>query len=279
MQNDIVVLVSSSDNTQDVLRQVFPSLRHFWPDCPFPIYVGKNGPQCVPHGCRAVFAPRSDWRSELSHQLGQISATHVLLLLDDFLFTAPVDTVKIVRVIDDAFRFDRSYVRLRSLQRALLPALWSRCVRPRGTDLLETIPRHLPYYSGLQPALWRVSHLRACLMAANDIWSFEHIVDEAEPHFAVRATVLHCTHVVERGRWLPKAENLFRHAGLVFAPGVRRSWPRSTQTRLAFGALKFALFGYAGVRFRRALARFGLRQSRLAAGSIRTVDRRVNRLG
>jgi hypothetical protein len=250
MERDIAVLIASSDNTEDVLRQVFPAMQKFWPDCPFPIYVGKNSETAVPLGCRGVFAPSADWQTELGQQLEQVPASHVLLLLDDFLVTAPVDTSSIREVADLALNRDYAYVRLKALERALLPSVVASARRNKNRELLEQISPRMPYYCGLQPAIWRVNHLRDCLLASSDIWSFEHLVSPSA-HYAVRTNLLACIHVVERGRWLPAAARLFAEAGLPFDPGVRFGWPRRTQWRIWLGAAKFATFGYAGIRLRR----------------------------
>jgi hypothetical protein len=257
MKSDIAVFVASSDNTQDVLRQVFPSIRRYWPDCPFPVYVGKNSPEALPRGCIGVYAPASSWHGELLEQLRQVHASRVILLLDDFLFTAPVRSDRLNAVIEHAVRNECAYVRLKPLQRAALAALFRALASSLRRPEVEPIPRSTPYYSGLQPALWSVEHLRACLAIGGDIWSFEHIVDDATPHYAVRRKVLDCIHVVERGRWLPSAARLFSKAGLSFDPGGRQRWPKRTLVRIYFGALKFAVFGYTGIRLRRLARRMG----------------------
>jgi hypothetical protein len=125
---------------------------------------------------------------------------------------------------------------------------------------IERIPRGMPYYSGLQPAIWRVTHLRACLASASDIWSFEHIVDRSTPHYAVRRHALKSIHVVERGRWLPRAKSLFAAAGLPFDSGSRETWPASAQARILYGDAKFAVAGYTGIRLRRLRDRFRWRR-------------------
>lgn len=255
MQSDIALVVSSSDNTEDILRQVSPSIKRFWPDCPFPIYVGKNSARFVPRGFRPLYAAPSNWQTELRSQLSQLDTSHVLLLLDDFLLRKKVATAQILKVAEQAVRNKYAYVRLRALQRAMLPALLARGRGALSAALLERISPSVPYYSGLQPALWQRQYLLSCLGAASDIWSFEHLVHDDTPHYAVKSTLLPCTHVVERGRWSPDASALFTRAGLRFDPGSRPAWSKLVRMRVWFGRVKFSVFGYTGVRVRRLAAR------------------------
>ena len=58
IMQDTGVFICSSDNRRDVLDRVIPSVFKYWPDCPYPIYVGLNSsPDRLPN-VTPVLAPR-----------------------------------------------------------------------------------------------------------------------------------------------------------------------------------------------------------------------------
>src|ERR1700742_4474149 len=90
-EHDVAVFICSSDNRLDVLERVLPSLAKFWPDCPYPIYVGLNSQRMLAPNITTLLAPPSEWRKECLEQLAQIRERQLLVVLDDFLFQQSVD--------------------------------------------------------------------------------------------------------------------------------------------------------------------------------------------
>src|SRR5687767_3506927 len=106
------VFVSSSDNRRDVLDRILPSVVKFWPDCPYPTYVGLNSHgNPLPVGT-ALLAPVSDWRHECSLQLAQIAEEYLIVILDDFLIGAPVDQARLSDLVASSLTLNLPYLRL-----------------------------------------------------------------------------------------------------------------------------------------------------------------------
>jgi len=241
----IAVLICSSDSRRDVVDRVLPSVLKFWPDCPYPIYVGLNSlDRPLPAGI-PVLALASEWCRECALQLAQIAEDYLIVILDDFLIRAPVRQVRLANLVEDALASNLAYLRLVPLGRSLLARLtgW------RSSELkpgIERVRANHPFYSGLQIAIWRRSHLQEMLQNPLSIWEFEHQYREDWVHCAITDNPpITYRHLVERGCWLPYARSLLQRAGLSPELGDRPVWSNSRYARLFLDHVRWVLLGYA----------------------------------
>jgi hypothetical protein len=241
----LAVFICSADNRRDVLERTLPSVIKFWPDCPYPFYVGVNSHgRPLPVGT-PVIAPASQWHREFLLQLEQITEDYVVVILDDFLFRAPVDQTRLSDLVADVVARDLAYLRLVPLGRSL-PARLSGQRPPELKPGIELIRARRPFYSSLQIAVWRRTHLLSMLRQPQSIWEFEHQWVPASVHCAIRdRPPIAYRHLVERGRWLPDARSLLQRAGLATDLGERPVWPNSRYARLFMDQVRWLVFGYA----------------------------------
>jgi hypothetical protein len=249
----MVVLLSSSDNTIDVGVQVAAAFDHLWPDCPytrFALTTSAQRPWPIPGWNHLVAGQILGWREEL--RLGLLAlpayARHVLLVLDDFLILAPVDTARATSLIKEAESRNLPYLRLKPVDRSIAGKLiWKLRTKP-GIAALKTSE---PYYASLQFAVWRRNHLLTMLSQPGSIWDFEHQRIGTETHYAVtRRGPIRYVHVVEKGKWMPYAAKLFSQADVPFDRGMRPAWGRRYMVLHMMRKMRFALFGYSFMRFR-----------------------------
>lgn len=254
------ILLCSSDNTFDVGTQISAAFDRMWPDCPFPRFVLTTSTQRswpVPGWAQIAAGEASGWRGELRRGLDLLPAAirHVVLVLDDFLLLAPVDTARAVDLVGDAERRSLAYLRLKPIERSIAAGLVRTMTVAPGTAPLAADE---PYYASLQLAVWRRDHLVAMLAQPGSIWDFEHQRIAGETHHAVtRAGPIRYLHVVEKGRWMPYAARAFRKAGVPFDPGTRPAWNGRYMVTHAVRKLRFALFGYAVMRLKGRMRRRG----------------------
>jgi hypothetical protein len=244
-RSSVAVFVCSSDSRRDVLDRVLPSIAKFWPDRPYPLYVGLNSAgRPLPIGT-AVLAPASEWHRESAQQLAQIAEDYVIVVLDDFLFGAPVDQARIADLVSAASSSALTYLRLTPLGRSL----FARLTGQRPPELqpgIERIRPRRPFYSGLQIAIWRKQHLQSMLRRPLTIWEFEHCCVPGSVHGAIkdRPPIVY-RHLVERGRWLPDARSLLRRGGFPTELGERPVWPLSRYALLFADQVQWLVLGYA----------------------------------
>jgi len=248
-----VVLLSSSDNTIDVGVQIAAAFDRLWPDCPytrFALTTSAQRPWPIPGWNHIVAGHALDWREELRLGLRALPAyaRHVLLVLDDFLLLAPVDTAQVISLVEEAESRDLPYLRLKPVDRSIAGKLiWMLRTRPGIAALQSTEP----YYASLQLALWRRKHLLTMLSQPGSIWDFENQRLSSQTHYAVtRKGPLRYMHVVEKGKWMPYAAKLFSRAGVLFERGLRPVWGRRYMILHMIRKLRFALFGYSFMRLR-----------------------------
>ena len=241
----VAVVICSSDNRLDILERALPSLFKFWPDCPYSIYVGLNSKRELAPNITPLLAQPSEWRKECLEQVAQISETHVIVVLDDFLFQRPVDQHRIEMLVNAALHSDISYLRLMPLGKSLLKHLFG-LFRTPNREGIEVINEDRPFYSGLQIALWNRAHFMSLLQLQGSIWDFEHQKVLGVTHYVVTdGPAIHYSHLVDKGRWLPYAQSLLRRSGLPTNLGARQIWSRWIHIRLALDRVRLLVLGNA----------------------------------
>lgn len=244
-RSDTAVFICSSDSRRDVLDRILPSVLKFWPDCPYPIYVGLNSHDRPLPGGTPVLAPASEWYREYTLQLAQVAEDYLIVILDDFLIGAPVDQSRLAGLVEDALTLNLAYLRLLPLGRSL-PARLTGWRPPELKPGIERIRARRPFYSGLQIAIWRKQHLQSMLQKPLSIWEFEHQCIPGSVHCALkdRPPIVY-RHLIERGCWLPDARSLLQRAGLPTELGDRPVWPNSRYARRFLDQVRWVVLGYA----------------------------------
>jgi hypothetical protein len=239
------VFICSSDSRRDILKRVLPSILKYWTDCPYPIYVGINTNEEIAPNVTALAAQPSDWRRECLSQVAQIPETHLIVVLDDFLFQAPVDQNRLSLLVSKAVGSEFPYLRLLPLGKSLLQRLLG--LAPAGSRVgVEAIAEKRPFYSCLQIAIWDKEHFVSLLELQGSIWDFEHQRRPGASHYAITdPPPITYRHIVEKGRWLPYAKLLLGQAGLSTDLGMRPIWPKWMNLRLVLDEVRFYVFGYA----------------------------------
>jgi hypothetical protein len=243
--SNVAVLICSSDGRRDILQRVLPSLFKYWPDCPYPIYAGLNTDYELGPNITTLLAPPSEWRKECFEQIAQIPETHLIVVLDDFLFQKPVDQSSLSRFVFEAINSKLPYLRLLPLGKSMLERLFNSNGIRSVVDI-RAIKEGRPFYSGLQIAIWNKAHLLSMLKSRGSIWDFEHKRKPGAAHYVItgRPPIVY-SHLVEKGRWLPHARSLLREAGLPTDLGTRPIWPKWMNLRLMLDKVRFHVIGYA----------------------------------
>jgi hypothetical protein len=251
--NDTCIFISSSDNTYDVFSLVSRSVAEKWPADAFDFYVGLNE-KIAKAPFHTISAPASGWRTELEYQINALPEKfrYIILLLDDFFFYEKVEPVEVARLMDMVRERHIHYLRLKPLERSGLgKVLLYLRHRGRGGDGIIRLNDDEPYYSSLQVAIWDRSHLLKMLSQSGSIWEFEHKVLAKSRCYAVTQKFIRYEHLVEKGRWFrqaPKILNFCNHE--VFK---QRGFVQDGLKHFKiYNRIKFFLFGYVFLRYRRA---------------------------
>jgi hypothetical protein len=238
--------ICSSDNTHDVFDLVFLKNSSTFSSWKKEIFVGSN---VVNNNLPfvTISAPLlGGWREELLYQITELkkkkTVDYVFLLLDDFYFFESISYDTITRHALYASTNDLDYLRLVKLRRSFAMTIYNNFLAKRRGEYI-TLKLDEPYYTSLQPAIWKVDYLLELLSDPCNIWEFEHLSKKNSKHAAITKEFLSFTHLVEKGRWLSKAFALIDPAfhQIMRERGIHQC---SFFTRPLVSRLKFYIFGY-----------------------------------
>lgn len=237
----VTLLVPSCDRYADVWAPFFELLRRNWPDCPYEVVVGSNHQPCAEPGVRALLVGDDvDWSRGLRAMLAEVRTPAVLILLEDFLLQAPVDTSLMRARVDDFFSLDAAYLRLRpfpppDVRLARFPAVG------------ENEPG-APYRASMQAALWRVDDLCALLSDGENPWEFEVFGARRSDAFArgfysTRAPAIEYYAGVTMGKWVPYGVAVCREQGVLVDLSARPMMTPAEALRRNVGRVTSEAFG------------------------------------
>ena len=219
--SSVPLLVVSCDKYADVWPYFFGLLRLRWPDCPFPILLGSNqlSPE-LPGVTSVLVGPDSSWSTGARKMLDRVTelypdADYVLLFLEDFLLTAPVDTRRIVELVQIARQKQIVCLRLAAGLPLALPPTYELSEFPG----VGVVAPGEPYRVTLQAAVWRIETLRRLLAPGLSAWEFEqigtHMSEGLDDIFwAVMRPAIEYDQAIEKGKWKPESLAILRNAGL-----------------------------------------------------------------
>lgn len=210
VSKDLAVLVVSCDRYRDLWRPFFTLFDRFWPDCPFNVFLGANFEVYESRGVETLRAGEDkSWCENLHVFLDQISATYVLLLLEDFFLRHPVSTEAVFDCFQAMQDLDAACLRLYPLPGPDEPL--------GDRSDLGILHKNAPYRVSAQPAIWKRVELISLLRDGESAWDFELngtkrsqnlkrvFLGAYEPVFDYR-------HVVELGQWFWSAARFYRKA-------------------------------------------------------------------
>jgi hypothetical protein len=168
MDTKTALLVVSCDAYRDVWGPFFTLLFRYWPDCPFPVFLGSN--HATYHDRRVVplaIGEDRNWSSNLLKMLELIPADGVLLLQEDFLIDRPVQTDSVMQLIGYADAKQAACLRLMPIPEPDDPC--------EDQPLVGVIRKGAAYRVSLQAAWWRKESLGAILRGGESPWQFEQL--------------------------------------------------------------------------------------------------------
>jgi hypothetical protein len=247
------LVILSCDAYRDLWGPCLTLHRRYWPDCPYPTFLVSETRAVDEPGVQPLCAgARRAWSDVVRWALERLEHEHVLLVLDDFFLTRPVDTAMLEARRAELAARGGGYLRL-------VPWPQPTGVVAGARDLGEH-ERGAPFRASLQAAFWRRQTLLDVLTPGESPWQFETNASVRSaaltvPFYSTRITVLPYVPVILGGRWSPEGLALCRKEQLPVDLAVRRAM--SPRERLARGRklLKLVVTGPVAWRLRRRLQR------------------------
>jgi hypothetical protein len=170
-EQDVAILVVSCDAYQDLWGPFFQFFFQYWPDCPYPVFLGSNSLRFDDGRVSAIcVGPDTNYSSNLLAMLAQIKQEWVLIFVEDVFLTSVVATKRIKEFV--AFCQRDGGVHLQLLQRRFNPHYLLAVSNQRSEEAIE-LPVDVPYRASLNVCLWNKSTLWEILRPGESAWEFE----------------------------------------------------------------------------------------------------------
>lgn len=217
--SDVAILVVSCDSYQDLWHPFFHCFFKYWPDCPYPIYLGSNFLSYSDTRVRQIrIGLDVDYSSNLLAMLDHIDQPWVILWIEDLVVSVPVDTKRVVRLINLAQEQQVGYLKL------IARHPFSTVEHP--TQEFGEIPPGTRYRVGITIALWDKQVLLDILLPNETPWDIERRGSQRSNGFKKRFCALSSRirnnppisdmHLVRKGRLNRDAIEFLKHEDLLF---------------------------------------------------------------
>jgi hypothetical protein len=248
------VLVVSCDQYSDVWGPFFTLFWRYWPDCPYPVYLGANFRTSTDPRVQSILVgPDLGWSHNLLKMLNTLPHSELVLLQEDFLLSAPVDTPRLRELI--AYAEQRGVACLRLMP---IPGPGRGC---EDREDLGELLKGSEYRVSLQASWWNKRVLTCLVREGETAGQFEvrgsmRSADLPEPFLSLREGIgyplNYFTTAVVRGRWEPAAVKFCRREGIPVDLRARPILPVSyrVQRALRFWKVPLAIVRVASLPFR-----------------------------
>jgi hypothetical protein len=197
------IYVSSFDDYADIWPSFFARFFKYWPDCPFPIYLGAvNGAFDNPRVLPLRAADHKNWSSRAVEHLRQLESPYILLMLEDYMVDRPVDNELIDKLLMLMELYDLHAIRLFPDP---APAIAMPGVPLIGFQGLGQLNR-----TNTHATIWRRESLLEIIHPGESLWEFEINASIRSNRFAggicgCWEPALHYVMAIGKGRWFRRA--------------------------------------------------------------------------
>lgn len=208
--NAVAILVVSCDAYRDLWEPFFQCFFKYWPDCPYPIYLGANSATYPDVRVNAlIIGPDVDYASNLIAMLQRIEEPWVILWIEDRVLAAAVETTRITRLVAAAQERKAGFVKLIASHPFAIP--------DDPSQEIGEIPKGTRYRVCMTVGLWNKQVLLRLLRPGETAWQIERqgskrSNDFTEGFWSLSAGIRHDppfsdVHLVVKGRLVRDARS------------------------------------------------------------------------
>ena len=260
----MIVLVVSCERFSDVWRPFFTLFWKYWSDCPYPVYLGANHTTWDdPRVTMLLTGDDKSWGSNTRKMVENVTTPFILLVLEDWLLTGPVDSSKIGWLLYSLEKLNGGYL-------CLDPAGARPDRSVTGFPDIGEIDRGAPYRVSLHIAIWRRDVLLE-LLKDETAWDLEILGSRRSDALAAgffrtwKDAMRYDKGGVNRGKWTPSAMRLARREGIALDFSQRKKYTWEDTAKRYLGKVYSVPYALIPWRIRRAVGNW-LRQAGLRKG-------------
>jgi hypothetical protein len=221
------IVVVSCDRYSSLWRPFFSTFFKYWPDCPYPVYLGTGfGSFEHPKVSCIQVGQDIDYSSNLLSILSRIPAKWIIFWVEDRVISSAVSTETVRALVSDAQAQGAAYLKLIPEH----PLAYSEAELPFGV-----IPRGTSYRVSMTVCLWQKQVLESLLVRGETAWEIEkrgstRSNQRKELFLGLNPKLKQCPpipheHLVIKGRVFRRVQSFLRREGL---ESDLMSWPLQT---------------------------------------------------
>lgn len=224
-KTSISILVLSFDGYQDIWPYFDLTFNKYWKDCPYEVALTTNYAEPKLNNIRIIkTGTEVNWCSRTKKAVQEIDSEYLLLLLEDYFLSEPVDNNHIELIENFIESEEPNYLRLVNIPRKRF--------KKKGSSI-QHLYQDEEYGVNLQASIWKKDYLLSVLNEVNgSAWDFEvfflkstvsakHI--EMIKNYATIKSILNIRNGVLKGKWLPKTVNHFKKKNIIIETHKRGS--------------------------------------------------------
>ncbi len=206
--NNIALLISTYDNSEDLWRPLEQTYRMYWNDINLPIYLSTNHKVFESQVFNSLtVGDEISWSDNLIKSLNKINQEYVLLTFDDLFLTAKVDNKLIEQLMKRAIKSEFSYLQFyRSISNG-----------KRLDNLIFKKSNHTRYKNSAIWSFWKKEILLEILEKDENAWQFERNGNirsfKYNEFYSTRKNVIPFINGIVKGMWNPLAKNKLKQMG------------------------------------------------------------------
>lgn len=166
MAVNLAIVISSCDLYSDCWKPLFHSIKKFWSDCPYPIYLISNHKDSGDGQVTAIkVGEHLGWGSNTKKALAEIKEEYILYLQEDYFLCSKMSTEAVESHVQFCKKNKVDYIRLEAPYRDNHPIAGN-------ADYCED-PITAKYAFCLQPSIWKKDCLHQLCIEGWTGWDYE----------------------------------------------------------------------------------------------------------
>jgi hypothetical protein len=227
--DNLSILIPSCDKYSEVWSPFFTLLFKQWPTLEQKVYLISNNETFKDKRITPItIHNEKSWSDNMLYALEKIPDDYVMIFMEDYFLTSPVDEAKIAKLVKFMRKEQVGYLQIRasSVEQQVSP-------HPSEKEL-GYFMKHSPYRNALQVAIWNKKVLKKLLVSGESPWDFEikgsvrsAQLDEKFMSIVANSPVSYIA-AIEKGYWYPTALEFLKKENIP----VKMNRLVSGQTRL-----------------------------------------------
>jgi hypothetical protein len=229
------IYVSSFDDYADIWPVFFTRFFKYWPDCPFPIYLGSVSKIYDDKRVLPLHAgDHKNWSSRAVEHLSRLDSPYVLMMLEDYMIDRPVDSALLNRLVALMDLYDLQAIRLYPDPAPAMAMPGVPLIGFQGIGQLNRTNTHA--------TIWRRESLLNLIRPGESLWEFEINGSIRSNRFAggicgCWQPALHYVMAIGRGRWFRSALRSLARDGIHPDLSVRPAETKAEAAKAAWIAI------------------------------------------